>query len=271
MKNESPAIRAAVTVGAEHGYLADTPVLLQDTNHTVLWLRPHEVVAKVGTRLGSAERLRHEHAVATALARAASPVLIARPLGEAVEPATGFMVTLWERLASSLPSEGGALTALLDLHRALARYDGPLPSFKDGVARARSTLEDDRAMALLEPRRRTRLRRAFDELTARLDRKTWSDRVLHGEPHDGNRIHTLDGIRFIDLEAVCRGPLEWDLAFIEDEESLTSVDGDLLSLLRVLNSARVATWCWRGADHMDLRPHAEHHLVVVERWLDGEP
>src|ERR1700694_2900107 len=43
------------------------------------------------------------------------------------------------------------------------------------------------------------------------------------------------------------------------------VDHDLLSLLRLLNSARVATWGWALADHAFMRKHAEHHLALVRR------
>ena len=41
------------------------------------------------------------------------------------------------------------------------------------------------------------------------------------------------------------------------------IDPDRLALLRLLNSARVATWCWAAADNPMMRPHAEHHLAIV--------
>ena len=41
------------------------------------------------------------------------------------------------------------------------------------------------------------------------------------------------------------------------------VDAVLLGLLRTLNSARVATWCWARADVGDMRKHGEYHLEQV--------
>lgn len=42
-----------------------------------------------------------------------------------------------------------------------------------------------------------------------------------------------------------------------------SVDHDRLALLRLLNSARVATWGWAHAADPIMRAHGEHHLAVV--------
>jgi hypothetical protein len=41
------------------------------------------------------------------------------------------------------------------------------------------------------------------------------------------------------------------------------VDGELLALLRRLNSARVATWCFANAHLPDLRRHGEIHLELL--------
>jgi hypothetical protein len=88
---------------------------------------------------------------------------------------------------------------------------------------------------------------------------------LHGEPHPGNYVSASAGLRWIDLESVCRGPLEWDLAFLPAtaRELFSDVDRYLLSLLEMLNSARVATWCWVQARFPEMRRHGEHHLGVV--------
>ena len=65
------------------------------------------------------------------------------------------------------------------------------------------------------------------------------EQPLHGEPHEANRLHTAAGIRWIDFEDACRGPIEWDLAFLP-ERSLAAfgqVDRELLDLLGTLNAA----------------------------------
>jgi hypothetical protein len=76
---------------------------------------------------------------------------------------------------------------------------------------------------------------------------------------------TRSGIRWIDFESVCRGPLEWDLAFMSDDAraSFDGVDEDLLDLLSLLNRARVATWCGIQARFPEMRWHGEHHLAAL--------
>jgi thiamine kinase-like enzyme len=126
-------------------------------------------------------------------------------------------------------------------------------------------------MAALSDKDRSLLRRAFDRLSAELDTRRFCERPLHGEPHDGNLLVTKDGLRWIDLEAACVGPLEWDLAFLPEEavEVFRDVDRELLRLLRALNSARVATWCWARADFEEMRRHGEFHLEQVRRATAG--
>jgi hypothetical protein len=55
--------RVAINLGMNLG----EPFLIQETNPTVVWLRPHPIIAKVGTRWDSAAALRHEYEVASAL------------------------------------------------------------------------------------------------------------------------------------------------------------------------------------------------------------
>src|SRR5919109_3867084 len=90
---------AAVEVGEAQGVDASAAVLLQETNNTVVWLRPSQVVAKVATRPDGKVALRLEHAVGTELAALGAEIAAPVPGIDAVEhAATGFVVTLWERL-----------------------------------------------------------------------------------------------------------------------------------------------------------------------------
>ena len=111
------------------------------------------------------------------------------------------------------------------------------------------------------------LRAAVDRYRADVDAIDYTERTLHGEPHSGNLLSTPNGLRWIDLEGVCRGPLEWDLAFLDEEVAsfFPGADPDLLALLRILNSALVATWCWSRTEYPEMRWHAEHHLEKVKQ------
>ncbi len=64
MPGVTPACRAAADIAAKYGIRADNPLLLQETNNTVVWLRPSDVIAKVGTSADSADELRREYEVA---------------------------------------------------------------------------------------------------------------------------------------------------------------------------------------------------------------
>jgi Ser/Thr protein kinase RdoA (MazF antagonist) len=264
-----PSHRAALEVAAGHGVDAVNAVVLQDTNNVVVWLRPHPVVAKVGVFPHSEGALAHEHAIGVFLAASGAPV--ASPLPN-VPPTrhegTGFTVTLWEQLQvepGRSPTGADVGGSLRSVHDALAKYDGPLPTFRDGLLSTRTALGDEVQMRALPRPDRTLLRDAFDKLTAELDTRTFVPRALHGEPHDNNFLITKRGVRWIDFEAASVGPLEWDLASLSDNAlgSFPEHDPSMLRLLRTLNSARVATWCWARAEIPEMRHHAEHHLGLV--------
>jgi Ser/Thr protein kinase RdoA (MazF antagonist) len=262
------AVWAAVVACVEHlGKAATKPEVLQDTNNVVVHLAPCPVVAKVGRFPWSAEALGKEVRVARHLADVGAPV--AAPLtGLIIEPGTELPVSLWPRLATTAePAEPAAIAdALHQVHKGLASYPDPLPSFLAGLDLAGATLVHDDAMAAMTDDDRHLLRAAFatwrDEARA-LDPETFQR--LHGEPHAFNVLNTADGPCFIDFEATCVGPIESDLACLDPEvfEAL-GVDHDpaLLDLMVRLRSAVVAVWCW-ASEHPAMREHAEHHLGVV--------
>lgn len=90
-------------------------------------------------------------------------------------------------------------------------------SRRSGLDRARSALFDDRLIVALPQADRRFLRSAFDAMLTELEEHALAERALHGEPHDGNYLHTTFGLRWIDFESTCNEPLEWDLAFLSDD------------------------------------------------------
>lgn len=261
------AIRAMTEVADAAGFADACPVVMQDTNNVVAWLAPHEVVAKVGTFAHSAESLAHEVAVCAHLAALDSPV--AAPLGPLRRSLTGHLpVSLWERLQPSAEAApaGEVAAALRAVHTNLQDCPVALPSYLAAIEFTRITLFDDERMRSLPIDDLHLLRSALDEWTGQAS--SWPSapaQPLHGEPHTGNVIVTASGPRLIDFESACEGPAEWDLASMPAEIAAAygDVDADLLSLLRLLNSARVATWCWAAADHPTMRSHGIHHLELV--------
>lgn len=151
------------------------------------------------------------------------------------------------------------------VHSSLRSCAVELPSYMAAVDHARTTLFDDDRMHALASGDLTLLRTAFDRWANRAHHWPLLSQPLHGEPHLGNVIVTAVGPALVDFEAVSNGPAEWDLASMPDgvAEAFEGIDTNLLALLRLLNSARVATWCWAFADHPRMRAHGEHHLAVV--------
>ena len=255
-------------MGTACGIQVTDPALLHETNNTVVWLRPAPVVAKVATRTDSKLDVCLEHAIGSELAALAADIAVPVPGREPVEHLpTGFVVTLWERLerVEAHAADRSLSHSLAALHAALARTRTKLPSFRAELMRARMALENDTFMAALPPSDRTFLRAVYDADLAELDGVDLDRQRLHGEPHQGNRLLTAQGIRWIDFESCCVGPLEWDLAFQSAGVSapFPDVDDDLLRRLRRLNSARVATWCGGTARFPEMRRHGAFHLDAL--------
>jgi hypothetical protein len=272
--DDAAATEAAMRVAELSGMRSIDPSVLHETNNVVVWLRPFDVVAKVGRWRDRHASLTLEHAVAADLAKAGAP--IATPLPGAmpmVDDATGFVVTLWRRIEVEVgrrvaPSE--AARTLRVLHEHLDRYEEPLPDVRRHIERARRALDDDRAMIAMPAPDRDTLRSAIDILTERFRMSDFHRRVLHGEPHLGNVLASRDGPRWIDLEDVCVGPLEWDVAFLpEGVHRMFDIDPVVMEIARTLNSACVGTWCWARADVPQMLHHARHHLERVKAAFPG--
>jgi Phosphotransferase enzyme family len=265
------AVRAATDVARQYGITAADPVLVQETNNTVVWLRPLPVIAKVAVRADSQDDIRREYEIAVELAT--RDAAVGRPLpgvGPSEHSDTGFVVTLWERLEGSdraAVPPGELARSLRQLHVALGQTKVALPSFRSLLAKAQLVCENGVFLASLPQGDRDLLHDSYDRGFAALDGFSFKERRLHGEPHDGNRIATGHGLRWIDFESVCRGPLEWDLAFQSDETVTLFPEADigLLRVLRRLNSARVATWCL-GSRHPEMQAHGDLHLANLRQF-----
>ena len=242
--------------------------MLQETNHTVVWLRPEPVVAKVGKDLANLGR---EHELATALVAVGAPVAVpVSGTAPTTHAPTALVVTLWELVEGALGLENTPPEpigeSLARLHRALGSLRLDLPSFEDDLWRSRRILDDDAAMEALPGPDRSFVRDVFDDAIGQLRELEVGSQALHGEPHAGNRLVTETGVVWLDLENVCRGPLEWDLAFQPaGVEAMFDRDPSLVTLLKKLNSTRVAAWCFKEARYPVMRRHAEIHLAALRQ------
>ena len=146
-KRRGRALEAAVSVVETLGVVAERPVILADSNNTIVWLAPAPIVAKVETshfRDAELESLTRELAVAAHLSRHGAPIV--PPAGDL--PAgphrwRDLTLTLWQYVEPSgevVLEPADAVAVLSAVHDALAAFPGPLPSFELELADARRLL-----------------------------------------------------------------------------------------------------------------------------------
>lgn len=263
------AERAATAIATRYDLAPEHPRVLHHSNNVVLHLAPAPIVAKVGTsirRPGAHASLTRELEVGRFLAARHAPIV--RPasgLPAGPHCARGATVTFWDYCDHQPRAEadaGSAGHALAELHSSLAGYDGALPPFTDQIGAAARVL-DRHPLPGLTPGERAFLDRTHDRLSVALAAHRPAVRPLHGDVHVRNVLVTGAGSRWIDFEAACLGPIEWDLAGLGDDalEQHPSVDGDLLELMGELRSLCVTVWCSMNPDRApELSDAARHHL-----------
>jgi len=186
----------------------------------------------------------------------------------------GRWVTCWNYVADGRTASAAEVAAALaELHAGLAGVPGhaSFPRCRERLETAVARLDDPELPDGLTEVDRALLRRALLDGIAALDARSGPLRVLHGSPHRFNILVMGGEVVFIDFETVELGPLEWDLAHLEEEVAghyPAHLDQDLLRTCRIAISAATSTWCWNGIDRgVDMRGHADHHLDFVRRAL----
>jgi hypothetical protein len=259
-------------VAAGLGIEAPQATVLADWNNTVVLLVPTTIVAKVGTshfRDARLESLERELALTAYLAARGAPVI--RPVRD-VSPGPhvwrDLVVTLWEYVE---PVGGAALlgtevaAAIKVVHAALADFDGTVPPFTLELDDAERLLKPDRSPAL-EPVDRTFLLSVIDDVRSELGTLRSACRPLHGSPHSANWLVSADGPLLLDFETACRGPLEWDLAALDNEALgyFPYADRESILIMRRMRSVCVAAKCWVAPERApQLREAAHVHLRLL--------
>ena len=258
------AVTAATSIASSLGLTVDDATVLHNSNKLTLRLLPCDVLARVAP-------VAHQNAafeidLAQRLAGYGSPIGALDPRVEPrVHERNDFAVTLWtyyEPVASREISPADYAGALAHLHAGMRTLDIPTPHFTDRVESAQELVASpeltpalvDADRELLGDTLRT-FRRAIGERGV--------EQVLHGEPHPGNVVNTVNGLLFIDLETCCRGPIEYDLAHAPDDvsEHYPGIDHDLLRECRILMLAMITSWRWDRADEFP------NGIAMGTEWL----
>lgn len=202
-----------MAVARAEGVPVERAEVLAAGSNLVVRLRPAAVVARVytGTRVLRDDvglRLADEVAVGTFLGARGLAVSPAREVAPGPCQHDGCWMTFW-RLVET---EGSALAhgpeavgrSLRELHEALAAFPGalaPLTAVRAAIERLLPGLE--RTEGALEALR------ALDETVFA---SPLPAQPLHGDAGIGNLLRTSAGLLWNDLEDVCSGPREWDVA-----------------------------------------------------------
>ena len=274
VKRRAHAVRAATEIAAAFGVYSDAPVVLKDSNNTVVHLAPSPVVAKVATstlRGRHASSLAHELSVALHLAAACAPVV--PPSGEIppdVYRARGLEVTFWQHCPGEVRDRidrPELVAALEDFHAAFADYRGELKPFTDKYEECRALLDGERLSPELSEADRRLLRQVYEHLRAELGASDYECVPAHEEVHGGNVLWVGSKPLLIDFESCCRAPREID--YLACEKSLPHaprLDRRLMRVLGLLKSFCVAVWCWAEPDRApEVREAAEYHLGRLRR------
>jgi Phosphotransferase enzyme family len=267
------ALAAAMSTVSALGLTADDAIVLQDSNKLTVRLLPCDVLARVAPAAHQVAQLEVE--LALRLAETQSPVAALEPRVEPrVYERDGFVVTLWTYYQSvtrrAIPAAGYA-QALERLHAGLRTLRVAAPHFTDRVEEAQQLVQRRNLTPGLADADRELLISTLRSRRQAIGGRGAAEQLLHGEPHPGNVLSTPSGLRFIDLETCCRGPVEFDLAHVPEDvsERYTDADEELLSECRILVLAMVAAWRWDPGDQFPNGPRAARDLISALR--EGPP
>lgn len=266
------AIAAATSVAASLGLPAADATVLHNSNKLALRLTPCDVFARVAP-VGQ-EVAQFEVELAQRLAEVGSPVC---PLESRADPRVytrdGFALTLWTYYEPVTPQVSPAdyAEALERLHAGMRKIDVPSPRFTDRIAEAEGVVADPERSPELADADRAFLSGRLASLHKAIEDRGAAEQLLHGEPHPGNVLSTIDGPLFIDLETCCRGPVEFDLAHAPEAvcEQYPNLDQGLLDDCRQVILAMVTAWRWeRGDQFPNGRRFGEENLRLLR---EGPP
>ena len=233
----------------------DDAVVVHNSNRLAVRLLPCEVLAWVAPAEAQAGA-EFEILLARRLAETDSPVAELEPR---VEPRVylrdDFAVTLWTYYRAVPPGDlapAEYAQALLRLHAGMRQVAVKVPPFTERVAEAQWLVgHAEMTPELLGPDRDL-LRDALQRFTDAVVDRGAGEQLLHGEPHPGNLLRTKKGLLFVDLETLCRGPVEFDVAHAPEEvgRAYPAADQELLRECRVLTLAVATTWRWDRNDQL---------------------
>jgi len=270
-------LRAATLAANNAGLGVVKPEVLHLGNHTSVRLNPLPIVARIasGTSFDfSPVTLARELTVGRHLANCDAPTV--RPVRDA-HPGpyleNDCAVTLWEfvdgRPVATETDESMAASSLRLVHAALTGFDAELPSFITKVESCETLLADPAEAPKLAARDRAFLEGVYTDLRQQLSSVAGTWQPLHGDTHLGNVLIANSRAVWMDLEAACIGPIEWDVVNLPTAtwSQFSGINADLMQLFADVRSLCVAVWCWAEFDRSaETAEAAIHHLGKLKAY-----
>lgn len=261
------AVKAATNIAATYHIKSDAPVVLKDSNNTIIHLAPAPVVAKVATSTLRKSYLKHELEIALHLADLGAPIV---PPSSEIPPAVyhheDLEITFWQYCPGEVREEidrPELVAALKQFHGALSGYRGALGSFTEDYEECYSLLDGDRLSPELSTTDRQFLCGIYECLGASLETFEYERVPAHTEIHGGNVMWMGTKPLLIDFESCCLAPREIDFLSFSERNLSThpELNKQLIEVLGAFKSFSVAVWCWSQPDRTpEVREAAEYHL-----------
>jgi hypothetical protein len=248
-------VAAGMACAAALHLRVDDAVVVHNSNRLAVRLLPCEVLARVAP-VDAQAGAEFEVLLARRLTETDIPVAELEPRVESrVYLRDGFAVTLWTYYRAVPPGDFAPAEyaqALQRLHAGMRLVTAKVPHFTERVAEAQWLVgRAEMTPELLGPDRDL-LSDTLQRFTEAVVDRSAGEQLLHGEPHPGNLVRTEKGLLFVDLETLCRGPVEFDVAHAPEEvgQAYPVADEDLLGECRVLTLAVATTWRWDRNDQL---------------------
>ncbi len=260
------AFAAAVAVALANSVACEDAVVVAAGSNVLVHLKPAPVIARVmtGTAVlhGDVERwLAREVAVGTFLGERGVSVAPTDVFAPGPHQRDGLWMTFWEFVehdpSRALPRADELGSSLRDLHAALADFPGELGQLND----VRDWL--DRLAGELNPspsitaQDRDLLRSHLQDLTPTVFQSSLPAQAIHGDASISNLLRTDKGLIWNDLEDVCVGPVQWDVAGLVVEARRLEGSGTYVAdFLRA----------YGGLDPEELEDFIAAHLLYTTIW-----
>ena len=246
-------LTAVAGVAAELGIGPIKPVVLSLAKHSIIRLAPLPLVARLRSAGGIAQArtdLARELGVASYLAARNAPVIRpARSIDPGPHVSGRCAMTIWEftphRAAASDADAWLAARALQRFHAAFAPFDNALPLFTEPIDACGDLISTRDRIPALEEENRQFLSMLYARLREAMTGYSYRSMPIHGDAHLANALLTETGAVWGDFEAVCLGPVEWDIASLPENTwpAFVGIRSDLTRCLADMKSLCVVIWC----------------------------